>query len=98
MYTFSIIGIGSVAESGIGASLLLAAILVLQCFDKHNHSDDSDETGQCHSNDIIYQQAGENSLTSTLTACSNHIGLMHIEKHLPTTGRTSAREGHLVGD
>ena len=57
--------------------------------------DHSDETGQCHNSDI-HKQVGGNTLTPTLSACSNHMGLEHIEKHLPT-GRTSAREGQSNG-
>ena len=50
--------------------------------------DHSDETGQCHSSDI-HKQVGGNTLTPTLSACSNHMGLEHTEniflvaEHLP---------------
>ena len=57
--------------------------------------DHLDETGQCHSSDI-HKKVGGNTLTPTLSACSNHMGLEHTEKHLPT-GETSAREGQSSG-
>ena len=75
---------------------LLAAFLALQFFcQTHPRRDHSDKTRQCHSSDI-HKQVGGNTLTPTLSACCNHMGLEHTEKHLPT-GRTLSREGEPSG-
>ena len=61
----------------------------------HPRCDHSDKTGQYHSSDI-HKQVGGNTFTPTLSACSNHMGLEHSEKHLSTSG-TLAREGEPSG-
>ena len=77
--------------SGIVGSLL-GSTMFCQTQPECDHSD---ETGQCYSSDI-HKQVGGNTLTPTLSACSNHMGLEHTEKHLPSGG-TSAREGQSSG-
>ena len=70
---------------------LLAAFLALQCFAKHSHSVtilmrmDSVTA-------VTYQQTRGDPLTPTLSACPNHMGVVHRKENI-STGRTPARAG-----
>ena len=69
-------------------SCLSSSTMFCQTQPQYNHSD---EIGQCHGSDI-HQQARGNPLTSALSACPNHMGLVHSEGNI-STGRTPAWEG-----
>ena len=66
-------------------SCLSSSTMFCQTQPQYNHSD---EIGQCHGSDI-HQQARGNPLTSALSACPNHMGLVHSEGNI-STGRTPA--------
>lgn len=73
--------------SGV-TSCLSSSTMFCQTQPQYDHSD---KTGQCHSGDI-YQQTKENPLTPTLSACPDHMGVVHREENI-STGRAPAREG-----
>ena len=75
------------------SSCLSSSTMFCQTRPQCNHSD---EIGQFHGSDI-HQKTRGHPLTPALSACSNHMGLMHTKGNF-SAGRMPTREGQCNAD